>query len=145
MLAYGVCAAAFIDPWWIYSLFFLLVLFSFITDVKINTHILYHNKDDVFADENMSCCWIPQSPCLSTCCIANNDTFGGVWLEVALFGLGNMHICYGTKGSEVTDRRFAAMPRFKRSLMREGRGGRGVVDFNKCHSGFTPECEREVL
>ena len=55
-----------------------------------------------------------------------------------------MHICCGTKGSEVTDRRFAAMPRFKRSLMRESRGGRGVVDFNKCHSGFTPECEREV-
>ena len=55
-----------------------------------------------------------------------------------------MHICCGTKGSEVTDRRFAAMPRFKRSLMRESRGGRGVVDFNKCHSSFTPECEREV-
>ena len=35
-------------------------------------------KDDVFADENMSCCWIPQSPCLSTCRIANHDTFGGV-------------------------------------------------------------------
>ena len=35
-------------------------------------------KDDVFADENISCCWIPQSPCLGTCCIANHDTFGGV-------------------------------------------------------------------
>ena len=35
---------AFINPWWIYSLFFLLVLFSFITDVRINTHILYHNN-----------------------------------------------------------------------------------------------------
>ena len=53
---------AFINPWWIYSLFFLLVLFSFITDVKINTHILYHNKVleiPVQLPRSLSNCWDP--------------------------------------------------------------------------------------
>ena len=58
--------------------------------------------------------------------------------------LGTCTYAVEPKALKVTDRRFAAMPRFKRSLMMEGRGGRGVVDFNKCHSSFTPECEREV-
>ena len=101
-------------------------------------------KYDIFADDNTSCCWIPESPCLCAHCIANHNAFGGVWLKMVSLGLVDMYISCWTKGSEVTDRGFIAMPRLKGSMMWECRCGRGVVDFNKCYGCFTPECEREV-
>lgn len=55
--------------------------------------------------------------CLGASCIVNHNAFGAVRLKMASLGFGNMHICCGTKGSEMTERGFTAIPRFKRSEM----------------------------